>query len=272
MEQKPSVEGIGPEPARPTRLLDWLFTPAFLLAFGVTLLIFDPLQRLARLFGRRPQEAVAGVLQLCLVWTLRLCGTRLIVERDASVTPHTPYVLIANHQSMFDVPMFGALLFTNYPKYVSKRELSRWIPSISYNLRRGGNGLIDRGDRAQAERVIRELGRRSQERGVSVVIFPEGTRARSGAMGRFRRAGTLALLDATPKLDVVPVAIDGSWHLLAHNLFPIPFGVRVRIRFCSPLPRDPATEDTELFARSHEKIVATIRGWREEAGEGSVSR
>jgi 1-acyl-sn-glycerol-3-phosphate acyltransferase len=168
--------------------------------------------------------------------------------------------------------MFGALLFTNYPKYVSKRELAHWIPSISYNLRRGGNGLIDRGDREQAERVIRELGRRSQERGVSVVIFPEGTRARSGAMRRFRRAGTLALLDAAPNLDVVPVAIDGSWRLLAHNLLPIPFGVQVRIRFCAPLPRDGAEEDTELLARSREKIVSTIRGWREEAGESSVSR
>jgi hypothetical protein len=60
--------------------------------------------------------------------------------------------------------------------------------------------------------------------------------------------------------------------LLAHNLLPIPFGVRVRIRFCAPLPRDGAEEDTELLARSREKIVSTIRGWREEAGESSVSR
>ena len=265
MEKKSSVEGIGPELARPPRVLDWLFTPLFLLAFGVTLLVFDPLQRLARLVGRRPQEIVVGALQLCLVWTFRLSGMRLIVERDASVAPRTPYILIANHQSMFDVPMFGALLFTNYPKYVSKRELAHWIPSVSYNLRRGGNGLIDRGDRDQAEMVIRELGRRSQERGVSVVIFPEGTRARSGAMGRFRRAGTLALLDAAPKLDVIPVAIDGSWRLLAHNLFPIPFGVRVRIRFCSPLSRNCSTGNAELLERSHAKIVATIRGWRQES-------
>ena len=141
------AEDVGPVPAPPLRLRDWLFTPLFLLAFGATLLVFDPLQRLARLFGRRPQEVVAGALQVCLVWTLRLCGTRMLVERDAAVAPHTPYILIANHQSMFDVPMFGAFLFTNYPKYVSKRELSHWIPSVSYNLRRGGNGLIDRGDR-----------------------------------------------------------------------------------------------------------------------------
>jgi len=266
------AEAVGPVSARPPRLLDWLFTPLFLLGFGATLLVFDPLQRLARLFGSRPQEVVAGALQRCLMWTLRLCGTRVLVERDASVAPHTPYILIANHQSMIDVPLVGALLFTNYPKYVSKRELSHWIPSISYNLRRGGNGLIDRGDRDQAEKVIRELGRRSQERGVSVVIYPEGTRSRSGAMRRFKRAGTLALLDAAPNLDVVPVAIDGSWRLLAHNLLPVPFGVRVRIRFCPPLPRDGTEKDTELLARSHEMIAATIRGWREEREESDPYR
>jgi hypothetical protein len=48
--------------------------------------------------------------------------------------------------------------------------------------------------------------------------------------------------------------------------------VRVRIRFCAPLPRDGTTKDAELLARSQEKIVATIRDWREEAGESSVSR
>ena len=104
---------------------------------------------------------------------------------------------------------------------------------------------------------------------MSVVIYPEGTRARSGAMGRFKRAGVLALLDAAPNLDVIPVAIDGSWRLLAHNFFPVPFGARVRIRFCPPLSRDRAVEDTELLARSHEMIAATIRGWREEAEGGS---
>jgi 1-acyl-sn-glycerol-3-phosphate acyltransferase len=85
-------------------------------------------------------------------------------------------------------------------------------------------------------------------------------------MGRFKRAGTLALLDAAPNLDVVPVAIDGSWRLFAHKLLPIPFGVRVRIRFFPPLSRDGGAEDTELFARSHEMIASTIRSWREEAG------
>jgi len=194
--------------------------------------------------------------------SLRLCGTRLTVERSAQVAPHTAYLLIANHQSMFDIPMFGALLFSNYPKYVSKRELARFIPSISYNLRRGGNALIDRGDRAAAERAIRELGARSQQRGVSVVIYPEGTRARSGDLANFRPAGTLALLESAPELDVVPVTIDGSWHLLQDNLLPVPFGTKIRIHFGDPIRRSEGASGMEILERAQTEIVATLERWR----------
>jgi 1-acyl-sn-glycerol-3-phosphate acyltransferase len=160
------------------RLVDWIVTIPFLLAFGATLLVFDPLQRVARLFGQRPQELVAGALQVALIQVFKIAGTTLEVERSPKVEPSKPYLFISNHQSLFDIPIFGGLLFSNFPKYVSKAELAKGIPSISYNLRRGGNALIDRGDRDQATEAIRALGRQVCERGVSAVLFPEGTRAR----------------------------------------------------------------------------------------------
>jgi 1-acyl-sn-glycerol-3-phosphate acyltransferase len=232
---------VGPQTAAPARLLDWVFSLPFLFAFGAILVLFDPLQRLARLFGPRPHEIVVGWMQAALVAACHLCGTRLEVERAPGVRPNTPYLLIANHQSMFDIPIVGALLFTNYPKYVSKRELSHWIPSISYNLRRGGNALIDRADRAQAVEAIRELGERAQTRGVSVVIYPEGTRSRSGELKAFKPAGVITLLQAAPALEVVPVTIDESWRLLCHNLLPVPYGTRIRVRFADPIPRSART-------------------------------
>jgi 1-acyl-sn-glycerol-3-phosphate acyltransferase len=249
--------------------VDWVFSLPFLAAFGLVLVVFDPLQRVARLFGPRPHEIVAGLLQASLLAVFRLCGTRLEVDRSPAVAPRTPYVIIANHQSMFDIPILGALLFSNFPKYVSKRELARWIPSISYNLRRGGSAIIDRGDRAQAERAIRALGARAQERRVSVVIYPEGTRARTGELGRFRHAGTLALLEAAPRLAVVPVAIDGSWRLLCHNLTPVPFGVRIRLRFGHPIPRGEADDDPDIFERARAEIEDTLRLWRSEDSEAA---
>jgi 1-acyl-sn-glycerol-3-phosphate acyltransferase len=250
------------EDGRP-RLIDWIFTVPFLLAFGLTLGIFDPLQRIARLFGPRPHEIVVGLLQQCLLWDFKLCGTRIQVERSAAVESWSPYLVISNHQSMFDIPIFGALLFTNFPKYVSKKELARWIPSISYNLRRGGNAIIDRQDPEQALPAIRELAERVRDRGVSAVIYPEGTRARRGEVGTFRPRGTLELLRAAPDVPVLPVAIDGSWRLLRHNLLPVPFGTRVRIWIGEPLPRSGVDDASALLRRTESEIRATVARWRE---------
>jgi 1-acyl-sn-glycerol-3-phosphate acyltransferase len=244
------------------RLVDWLFTVPFLMVFGGLLLVFDPLQRLARLFGQRPQEVVVGVLQRMLIYAFGVAGMRLRVERSAKVRPKTPYILISNHQSMFDVPIFGGLLFSNYPKYVSKRSLARGIPSISYNLRAGGNALIDRGDRDQAQAEIRALGERAQARSVSAVIYPEGTRSRDGTLGSFKPGGTITLLEAAPDLPVVPTTIDGSWKLLRYNLLPVPFGVGVRVRFDDPIARSPELTAQEILDRAHAAIEANLAGWR----------
>jgi len=243
------------------KAVDWLFTVPFLIAFGVLLGIFDPLQRLARLFGPRPHEIVVGVLQTALLHAFRFCGTRLAVERSPRIRSWTPYLVIANHQSMFDIPIFGAILFTNFPKYVAKRELARWIPSISYNLRRGGNAVIDRSDSAQAIEAIRALGRNVERRGVSAVIFPEGTRARRGTIAKFKPRGSLELLRSAPHTEVVPVVIDGSWQLLRHNLLPVPFGVRVRVAIGDPIARK--SHDAEaLVHRAERQIRATLERWR----------
>jgi 1-acyl-sn-glycerol-3-phosphate acyltransferase len=253
---------VGPQAASPARPIDWVVSLPFLLAFGAILLLFDPLQRLARLFGPRPHEVVVGWLNVSLVAACRLCGTRFEVERAPGVRPDTPYLLIANHQSMFDIPIVGALLSTNYPKYVSKRELARWIPSISYNLRRGGNALIDRADRAQAVDAIRALGERAQTRGVSVVIYPEGTRSRSGELKPFKPAGAISLLEAAPALEVVPVTVDESWRLLCHDLLPVPYGTRIRVRFADPIPRSAENEPARILDRAEKDIEQTLLRWR----------
>jgi 1-acyl-sn-glycerol-3-phosphate acyltransferase len=241
-----------------TRIRDWVFTVPFLLSFGLILLVFDVAQRVARLFGQRSQEYVAGALQIALVRSFIICGARLHVDRSARIQRRTPYLIIANHQSMFDVPIFGALFFTNFPKYVSKKSLARWIPSISYNLRRGGNAIIDRGDPEQAIGAIHDLAAQVRERGVSAVIFPEGTRARHGMLGKFRPRGTLALLEAAPDTPVVPVCIDQSWRLLRHNLMPVPFGTRVRVWIGDPIPRRKDEDREALLARCEELIRAAL--------------
>jgi 1-acyl-sn-glycerol-3-phosphate acyltransferase len=243
------------------RFRDWLLTIPFLIVFGLTLLLFDIAGRVVRPFSMRGFEAVMAALQRTLMALLRICGTRVEVERSAAIEPGRGYAIISNHQSMFDPAFIGGLLFTNYPKYVAKRELRRWIPSISLNLRWGGNALIDRRDRDQAVDAIVTMGRRAQERDVSVVIFPEGSRSRDGRLKQFKRAGSEALLEAADRLAVIPAAIDGSWQLLRHKLFPIPFGTRIRIRFGDPIAR-LGDDAAAVLGRAQEWIQGTVTEWR----------
>jgi 1-acyl-sn-glycerol-3-phosphate acyltransferase len=214
---------------------------------------------------------VVNGLQKSLTASLRLCGTRFHVERAGELALGRPALFVSNHQSMFDIPILGAILSRHYLKFVSKRELARrWIPSISYNLRRGGNALIDRGDRAGAVEAIRKLGEEEVVgRGVSAVIFPEGTRARGGVLGPFRPQGTFALMAAAPDAPVVPVAIDSAWRLLQHSLRPVPFGTRVRVFIGAPIERSPDEDAGAVVKAAQARIQDVLARWRgEAAGQG----
>lgn len=253
-----------------SRVAAWAGTALFLPALGAILVVFDVAQRVARLFGQRPQEYAAGLLQVAIVGALRLSGTRLAVERAPGLRRGASYIVVSNHQSMLDIPILGTLLFWSFPKYVSKRSLARWIPSVSYNLRRGGHALIDRGDAAKALEAIRALGARVGRGGASAVIFPEGTRARVGELGAFRRAGTVALLEAAPETPVLPVTIEQSWRLLVDNMFPLPWGTTVRVALAEPIARRPGENADQLLETVRAQMEATLSRWRDGA-DGAAS-
>ncbi|MDX1747685.1 MAG: lysophospholipid acyltransferase family protein, partial [Halobacteriales archaeon] len=230
----------------------------FLVAFGGGLLFFDICGRIVRPFSLRGFEYVMAGLQWYLTHIFLICGTRFTVERSTQIEPHTGYAIVSNHQSLLDIVMIGGYLFTNFPKYVAKKELGRGIPSVSLNLRWGGNALIDRGDRSQAFRTIREMAARAQERGVSVVIFPEGTRSRDGRLKEFKRGGMVMMLKAADRLPVVPTTVSGSWALAQDNLMPVPFGRRVTIRFGDPIPRSDDEDVDELVDRVEAAIRSNV--------------
>ncbi len=202
-----------------------------------------------------------AALQRTLISVFRICGTKIEVTRSPAIEPKRGYAIIANHQSLFDIVLIGGLMFTNYPKYVAKKELARWIPSISLNLNKGGNAVIDRKDRKQAVAAIKAMAENAQARNVSVVIYPEGTRSRDGKLGKFRRAGTMTMLEAADQLSVIPVTLDGSWRLLRYNLKPIPFGTTVRIDFGDPIARTP--DDGSAVAEQARQVISTnLAAWR----------
>jgi 1-acyl-sn-glycerol-3-phosphate acyltransferase len=72
----------------------------------------------------------------------------------------------------------------------------------------------------------------------------------------------IALLQAAPTLEVMPVTIDGSWRLLCHNLLPVPYGTRIKVRFADPIPRSAENDPARILARAHDEIEETLLRWR----------
>lgn len=244
------------------RTLDWVGTILYAVVFGLILLVYDVALRLANLFGIRALERVAVSLQTSLVASYRVMGASITSSISSEIQDGESYVIVSNHQSMFDIPLFAWALPTNNGKYITKKQLGQWIPAVSTNLKLGNHPLIDRNDRDSAVYLIADLGERVERGEVSAVIFPEGTRARGGEMGAFKPAGLKTLLEHAPHAQIVPCCLDNSWKLMRHGFLPIPFGVKLLFWAGDPIARTEG-EDIDALIHSVEKqIIEKLAGWR----------
>ncbi len=250
------------------RVRDWIFSIPTVVAFGLTLGVFDLAGRVALLFGLRPFEWVIGVMQRTLLAVFTISGVRIDVEGLDGIDPSGGYLFVSNHQSMYDIPIFGGILIRNFPKYVAKTSLAKGIPAISLNLKKGGNALIDRDDRDKAVAAITQMARDCQARDVSAVIFPEGTRSRDGSLGVYKVSGIAALMEGAPNLEIVPTVIDGSWKVFANSMFPIPFGTHVRVRFGEPFAQSVTDDPAEVADRCFRWAADVLASWN--SGKGAA--
>ena len=174
-------------------LLSYILTPLFYLAFGLVLVIFDPLQRITlKVFGHRAHDAIISVITGLCTNSTRILGASYKVVGRELLPDNRPLVFAANHQSMYDIPPIFWFFRKHHPKFVVKKELAKGIPTISYNIRNGGSVTIDRKNPKQAIPQIQKLGRFINEKKYAAVIYPEGTRSRSGEMRAFKPAGLVA--------------------------------------------------------------------------------
>jgi 1-acyl-sn-glycerol-3-phosphate acyltransferase len=244
-------------PPAPVDAVDWLLFPVFLLFFLATLLVFEAIQRVAILFGSIAQQRAAVYLSKCLKACLAILGTRIRVNEPspgyiASLRTDRPYIVVSTHQSLFDICILASIFGRHFPRFVSKQELAYGIPSVSYNLRVGGAALIDRKNPRQAIPEIKRFAGHLTEKKFAAVIFPEGTRARNGIPKAFHPAGLTVLLAAAPDAAVIPVLLDGTWHLSYRKFGPIPRGVRVLVSVL------PAIEREEGDSRSLVPRIFTV--------------
>jgi 1-acyl-sn-glycerol-3-phosphate acyltransferase len=204
------------------KIIDYLLSILYLIHFGVTLLVFHVIQVIAlHIFGKKAHKKSVDYLNFTLNFGLYLTGARISFYKRTTLPVNRPVIFIANHQSMYDISGMTWFLRAHHPRFVSKIELAKGIPSISYNLRHGGAAIIDRTDGKKALIEIARLGKLIHDEKSSAIIFPEGTRTANGTMKPFQPGGVATLLKKAPDALIVPVAIRGTGKLNPKGLFPL---------------------------------------------------
>ncbi len=201
-----------------------------LLLFLLAIIVFHPIQWIClNVFGYQAHKKSVDYLNLCLLRIGHLLGTTYKIDNREIIPKGVPIIFVSNHQSLYDI--IGIIWFLRefHPKFVSKKELSKGIPSVSYNLRHGGSVVIDRKDPKQALPVIKGLAEYIEKHTRSAVIFPEGTRSKTGKPKEFSINGLKILCKYAPSAYVVPISINNSWKFVKYGFFP--FGLGNRLTF-----------------------------------------
>jgi 1-acyl-sn-glycerol-3-phosphate acyltransferase len=233
------------------KLLSYPLSLVAMLLFLLALVVFHPIQWICfNVFGYQAHKKSVDYLNLILLRIGHLLGTTYNVQNRNLIPKGVPVIFVANHQSLYDI--IGIIWFMRkfHPKFVSKKELSKGIPSISYNLRHGGSVVIDRKDPKQAIPAIKSLGEYIELHKRSAVIFPEGTRSKDGKPKEFATTGLKILCKAAPSAVVVPITINNSWKFVKYGFFPFGLGKRLIFTVHNPIkvsdfPFDEIMKKTE---------------------------
>ena len=194
-------------------------------------------------------------LRFARIWSgmiLRALAIPLEVEQETELDPGRPYLFMSNHRSVFDI--FALFLATRHSlRMVAKRELF-FIPIFGWAMWMCGFIPIDRADRERAIGSLNEAARRVRA-GISVLVFPEGTRGPGKGLLPFKKGGFV--LASQAGVPVVPVGIRGSEHIMPTGSLRVGRGA-IHVRVGRPIPtagRGPGARD-ELMSEVREAIEA----------------
>lgn len=241
------------------RIISYILSSIFALVFFSLLFIFHPLQWLGlKFFGYRGHKYVVDTMNWVLTKSLFILGIFVSVENKQNLPKNTTLIFVSNHQGVFDIPPLIWAFRKYHPKFVSKIELGKGIPSISFNLRHGGAALIDRKDPKQAISTLGSFAKKINKNKWSAVIFPEGTRSRDGKPKKFAANGLKILAKYNKEGYIVPLTINNSWKVFKYGKFPLGIGSPISIITHEPikidsLPFDELMSQTENVIKEHIK-------------------
>jgi 1-acyl-sn-glycerol-3-phosphate acyltransferase len=229
----------------------WWRTVFFLIpAISVYTIVLGTVSLASSLFERRGYFAH----RCARAWSwliLQTTGVHVEVSGLEQLEPGRTYIFVSNHQSIYDIPV----LFASVPyelRIIAKDSLGR-VPFLGWHLRRTGHLLVDRRhpDRTGILRRWKAL----VSQGLSLIIFPEGTRSADGQLGPFKAGSFLLAIEA--QLPIVPLSVEGSRHvMLKGRLMTCPGHVRLRVH--APVPtEDLDPRDARDLAERVRAIVAS---------------
>lgn len=163
---------------------------------------------------------------------LRISGIKVEIVGQENPDPHIPTVYLSNHGSLFDI-LAAIYSIPGTVRFIAKKELFR-IPIFAQGMKLAGMIKIDRGNSVKARRTIEEA-INIMRKGVSVIIFPEGTRSREGNIRPFKKGGVILAING--KFPIIPTAISGSFHIMKKNSLHLRKG-KIKVHFTEPILTD----------------------------------
>ncbi|MCB0444515.1 MAG: 1-acyl-sn-glycerol-3-phosphate acyltransferase [Gelidibacter sp.] len=241
------------------KLLAYPLTVIYLLFFGLTLIVFHPIQWFCfNVLGYKAHKISVDLLQFFLMRCMNVLGTRFTFNNPYKIDANQPLIIVANHQSMYDISPIMWYLRKHHPKFIAKKELGKGIPSVSYNLRHGGSVLIDRKNPRQSLPAIMKFGEYIEAHKRAAVIFPEGTRSKNGIPKPFQTKGLEILFKKIPSAVVVPISINNSWKTLKYGKFPMGLGAHLIFTVHEPIKLATFANKEALISHIETTITSNI--------------
>ena len=201
---------------------------------------FDTDRRLVHWF--LTQESFV-LTYLIPIWKIHIEG------REKAIKGST-YVIISNHQSMLDIIILNCLRFKF--KWISKIENIK-VPVIGQYLIMADYIIVDR-DNEDSKAEMLERSYNSLKTGMSIMMFPEGTRSLNNEIGFFRRGAFQLALQAD--VPILPVIIDGTGGILPKHGFIFSSGFQIRIKVLDPVfPAEFGTDIPEDLALKFSQLM-----------------
>ncbi len=178
---------------------------------------------------------------------IRLLLVPITVTGQENIRKGQSYVFVSNHQSFLDVFAIYGWLPANF-KWLMKKELRR-VPFVGFACKVAGHIFVDRANPVAALHSIKEIEAELQN-GVSTVIFPEGTRTKTGEMGRFKRGAFQVALDL--HLPIIPISLTGCYEAMPRGTYYVRTHPHIYMHIGKPIDLsdfiDPSTSQIDSNA------------------------